>query len=94
MTSKITVQCTQVTNHTNPQIYETAFSINTLNYVYYIYFKQIGVMSHRLLTEYKQNCITETPTAASRDSQKQSLKHLKIFHLNLNTFKTIRTSET
>ena len=69
MTSKIIVQCTQVIDHTNPQDHKTAFSINTLNYVYYIYFKHIGVMSHRLLTETKQNCITETPTAASRDSQ-------------------------
>lgn len=48
------------------------------------HFKQTEVMSQRLLTEKKQNCITETPTVASRDSQKQSLKYLKIFHLNLN----------
>lgn len=60
---------TQITYCTNPHIYAILFSINILNYVYYIYFLQRGVTAYRVLKENKQDCIAETPTAAFRDKE-------------------------
>lgn len=70
MASKIIVKYSDYLLHKPTHTGNTLIAVNTLNYVYYTYLQQIGVTPYRVLKLNKHNCITETPTAASRDSKR------------------------